>query len=56
MIRNKKFFVKHLSADYGVGGWFCECCAPRNRDSRKRAVRRIKKKVNRILDRIEREE
>jgi len=53
MIRNKKFFLKHVSADLGGGGWFCACCAPGSRGSRKKIIRRMKKKVNRILDKIE---
>lgn len=53
MIHQKRYFVKCLHARSAVGGFFCDCCAPRDRIGRKKQVRAVRRKLKQDIYKIE---
>lgn len=53
MIHEKRFFVKCLHGRSAVGGFFCHCCAPRDRDGRKKEVRAVRRVLKQELAKTE---
>ena len=49
------FNARH-HAKTGPGGWFCPCCAPSPGHERKVVARNHKRKVYRILEKLDRAE
>lgn len=47
--------LEHRAFSYGPGGYKCPCCGP-NPKHRDRERRRLRKVLNRLLDKINRQE
>jgi|GEM_PF-3811155 len=56
MIRNKNFFILCVNAKVGGGGFKCPCCFPRQRDARRREMRAMRKRFDRLIKKIEKSE
>lgn len=53
MIHEKRHFVKCLHARSVVGGFFCHCCAPRDRLGRKKEVRAVRRTLNQEVAKLD---
>lgn len=53
MIHAKRHFVKCLHARSAIGGFFCYCCAPRDRTGRKKEIRAVRRTMKQEVAKLD---